>query len=126
MPCLHFKIQRASLAGCPCHRLPAMRYAWLVNQQRREREIEIDSMGEKERKKCQFGQVLIIADATGLQRGRREREEGRSAAFWFLWWQLLCCMLHVARSQLAGVCVLLLLLQLLLPLLLLLHVACCS
>lgn len=43
------------------------------------------------------------------EREEREREEGRSAAFWFLWWQLLCCMLHVARSQLAGVCVLLLL-----------------
>lgn len=93
MPCLHFKIQRAPLAGCPCHRLPAMRYAWLVNQQRREREI--DSVGEKERKKCQFGQVLIIADATGPQRGRRER--GREE----------CCVLvsvvaatvlHVARS----------------------------
>lgn len=54
-------------------------------------------MGEKERKKCQFGQVLIIADATGPQRGRRERERGREE----------CCVLvsvvaatvlHVARS----------------------------
>lgn len=65
----------------------------LVGQPAKEKEI--DSMGEKERKKCQFGQVLIIADATVPQRGRRER--GREE----------CCVLvsvvaatvlHVARS----------------------------
>lgn len=94
MPCLHFKIQRAPLAVCPCHRLPAMRYAWLVNQQRREREI--DSKGEKERKK-----MSIWTSFDNCRRDwateREERERGREE----------CCVLvsvvaatvlHVARS----------------------------